>query len=345
MTNEEGYVGTVNLNSSDGSAAVVTSPDATGFRMGYSNGPGTINSTGPVTNTWSAELRTVVGSYVLTINTGPGNTLNISGPIDYHPTLNGMPLVKTGPGMLVLSGTDTYSGTTTISAGTVKLDFSAASAPTNNILNNAGNGAAFVLGGGTLLVQGSPSVANSQLLTGGTIGAGINALVASGGTTNISLGTITRSNAGGIVDFTLPAYGSITTTTANANLSGGTQTILGGWATINGGSTWAVSGSGATAGAISGLPTASYQAAFTTGSDVNAPIGPSSPAAGTYNSLRLNNSGSYAIALSGGTTTIATGGILETAAVGANAAAISGGTLTSGNGQDLIVHSTTRPAR
>ena len=38
-----------------------------------------------------------------------------------------------------------------------------------------------------------------------------------------------------------------------------------------------------------------------------------------------------------GTTTIATGGILETANVGNNAAAISGGTLVTGNGQDLIV--------
>jgi len=339
VTNEEGYVGTVNLNGTNGSAAVVTSPNATGFRMGYT-GAGTINSTGPVTNTWSAELRTVVGTpYTLTINTGAGNTLNISGPIDCHPGLNGMPVVKAGPGMLVLSGTDTYNGTTTISGGTVELNFAAASAPTNNILNNSGSGAPFVLGGGVLAIQGNPSVANSQQLTGLTIGAGINALVASGGTTTTTLGTFTRSNLGGYVDITLPTYGSIATTTANANLTGGTQTILGGWATVGGGSTWAVSGTGATAGAISGLPTGSYQPSFTTGSDVDAPTGASSPAAGTYNSLRLNNNtGSYAITLaSGGTTTIATGGILETANVGANSATLSGGTLTSGNSQDLIV--------
>ena len=74
---------------------------------------------------------------------------------------------------------------------------------------------------------------------------------------------------------------------------------------------------------------------------MNAPTGPSAPASGaTYNSWRFNNAGSYTINPTGNVT-IATGGILETSNVGANAVSIdTAGTsdiLASGNGQDLIV--------
>ena len=151
------------------------------------------------------------------------------------------------------------------------------------------------------------------------------------------LAAASRAVGGGTVDFTLPASGAISTTTANANISGGQQTILGGFATV-GGTTWAVSGSGATAGAISGLPTLSYATAFTSGTDVDTPTGSSTPTAGTYNSWRFNNSGAYAVSPAGNIT-IATGGILETSGVGSNAVTIdtasTTNTLTSG-GLDLV---------
>ena len=115
----EPYIGTVNLDSSLGTAAAVVSPNGSGLRMGYVHGPGTINSTGSIANTWSTELRLVQGSYVATIYTGSGNTLNFSGVIDDYPGLGGMPLVKTGPGTLYLSGLNTYAGPTTVSGGLV----------------------------------------------------------------------------------------------------------------------------------------------------------------------------------------------------------------------------------
>ena len=57
----------------------------------------------------------------------------------------------------------------------------------------------------------------------------------------------------------------------------------------------------------------------------------------TVNSLRFNTAGAYTVNTAGNLV-IATGGILETSNVGANAATINNNTLTSGNGQDLIVH-------
>ena len=56
----------------------------------------------------------------------------------------------------------------------------------------------------------------------------------------------------------------------------------------------------------------------------------------TINSLRFNTAGTATVAQTG-LLTVATGGILETTGVGANAVTISGGSLTSGNGTDLIV--------
>ena len=147
------------------------------------------------------------------------------------------------------------------------------------------------------------------------------------------LGSITR-NVRGMLDFTLPASGAISTSSANANFAGGSQSILGGYATV-GGTTFAVSGTGATAGAITGL--ASYSSGFAAGADVDAVPGVSTPGAMTINSLRFSNEGAYAVNTAGNLT-IATGGLLVTSGVGANSIDINNNQLTSGNGQDLIIN-------
>ena len=116
----------------------------------------------------------------------------------------------------------------------------------NNIVNYAADSSALILGGSTLpatlAVQGAAGLSNSQTFNGLTLNAGVTSAITvangSGGTATLALGAITR-NVGGRIDFSLPASGSITTTSTN-NSAG----ILGPWATV-GGSNWAAVSGGA----------------------------------------------------------------------------------------------------
>jgi autotransporter-associated beta strand protein len=239
-------------------------------------------------------------------------------------------LIKLGAGALTLSASNTYSGRTTVSGGTLMLDFSAAGAPAANILNKFSN---VTLGGGTLLLNGNASTTNSQTLTGTVVNPGASAIqLIANPTSNplsLALGGITRA-AGGVVDFTLPsgtqsAANGITTTTANS--SG----ILGGWATVSG-SDWASNN-----GSGNVVPLASYTPdTWATGNNTDVTISSAPPSGSTTNSLRFNTPSSNTLTLSG-TNVIASGGILVTSNVGNNAQTITGGSLAGASGQDLIL--------
>ena len=137
-------------------------------------------------------------------------------------------LVKAGAGLLTLTGeaagANTYSGGTTINAGTLELDFSqGGSTPAGGILASG----ALTLGGGALTVNGASGTADSQTFTGTTLNAGQNIISAvngaSGGTATVTLNGLT-ANPGASVVFNGPASatagvaatGTITTTTAGA---------------------------------------------------------------------------------------------------------------------------------
>ncbi len=128
---------------------------------------------------------------------------------------------QAGPGTTTLNVSNSYSGVTTVNAGTLKLDFTASS-PTS-IINNT----TLALGGGTLQVVGS-SAGASQSFASTTLNVGASTIsVASGAAAqNVSLGAITR-NAGSIVTFITPALGNITTTTGTASsiIVGGTGSV------------------------------------------------------------------------------------------------------------------------
>jgi autotransporter-associated beta strand protein len=163
-------------------------------------------------------------------------------------------ITKDGVGTLLLSGTNTYTGTTTVTEGVLELDFSAAGTATDIIKNSS----ALVLSGGELLLTGKNATVNSQTVNGLTLNSGKSeiTLTANGATSLVlNLGNITN-NAGATVNFTLPtgtqdATNGITTTRTN-DASG----ILGAWATVTTatGTEWAVSG--APGGGASGNITA-----------------------------------------------------------------------------------------
>jgi len=143
-------------------------------------------------------------------------------------------LNKTTASTATLTGSNTYTGTTAISAGTLKLDFSAVTAPTDNIVNNSANSSALSLSGGTLALTGKASTTNTQRFNGLTVAGGVNAIQLTADVTSnpvlLSLGAITRT--GGSVNFVLPAgtqsaSNGITTTTPN-DANG----VLGTWATV-----------------------------------------------------------------------------------------------------------------
>ncbi len=129
-------------------------------------------------------------------------------------------LTKAGAGNLVLAGTNTYNGSTTVSEGTLTLDFTTRGNNTTNIINST---SALVLAGGTLNVIGVSGTGNtnSQTFNGTTVNAGastITGTMAVGSTTGlaIALGTTTRT-AGGTLQVNKPTAGNVTGTFVNTN--------------------------------------------------------------------------------------------------------------------------------
>lgn len=303
------------------------------FSLGASNG--TIDASGSgalnLNNTGAVGFAGGTGTRTLTL-TGTNAATNVLAAVLAN---NGaaVNLLKNGSNTWRITSSQGYTGATTVNAGALEVDFGTSNTGTSR-LDATSN---LALGGGTFRILGTSQSGQTtgQTVAGTTLNPGASTIevVANGGNAaSLALGGITR-NKGATVNFILPASGAISTTQANANISGGSQTILGGHATV-GGNTWAVSGSGATAGAISGL--SAYSATFTAGTDVDAPAGTSAPGAMTINSLRFNQAAGAAVN-TGGNLTVATGGILMTSAV-TSAVSINNNNLTSGNGQDLIVH-------
>jgi fibronectin-binding autotransporter adhesin len=235
-------------------------------------------------------------------------------------------LTKLGAGAMTVTGVSTYGGATTITGGSIIS--SSALASTNQLPATA-----LVLNGGSLTVTQTAAVVASQTFSSTTISspAVINGTIFAGGTTNLTLGGITR-NAGAAVDFVLPSTGFINTSTASTN------GILGGHATVNNGANWAVGG-----GNIAALATytANTATTWTAAANTDQTIATTGlVAASTTNSVRFNTATPLTVVQAAGTTsTILSGGILITPTATTAANLFSGGTINSGStSTDLVFH-------
>ena len=162
-----------------------------------------------------SPINTVAGTQVLTLTAGTGTGSNIfSGSIADSSATALIGLTKAGAGLWILSGSDTYSGTTTVSAGTLQLSGT----------GTLGNGnAPLAMAGGTVDLNGTNQTVGSLTGTSGTIlnnsGSGVSMLTIGGATTSYT-GTIKDNTTGtGSVAVTITGQGTFGT--ANS-YSGGT---------------------------------------------------------------------------------------------------------------------------
>ena len=147
-----------------------------------------------------------LSSSTLTLG-GTAPRLFNSGTVTINSALAGTAgLAKSGNGTLTIRGSATHglTGGLTVNGGIAELDFVNFTTPTDLI----GSGNSATLGGGTFRVKGKSTGTSSQTISGVTLNGGTSGIsvVSNGGTGNLTLGAITR-NAGGTVNFTLPAGG------------------------------------------------------------------------------------------------------------------------------------------
>ena len=206
-----------------------------------------------------------------------GKNLIISGAITGTGSIN-KNITVGGDAVLLLQGANTYDGGTTVSGGTLNLNFSGATAPTSDILLSTGS---VTLAGGTLSVTGKAATTNTQTLGGLSLaansGSTLSVTPGSGGTATLDLGAITR-NANAFIN--IVSSGTVTTTTGTASTIL-TDPLTGTPYATFGGSDWAAKN--ATNTSIVGLSTLGGYTPFTTGTvTLSGAADLTSGVAGTY---------------------------------------------------------------
>ena len=152
--------------STTGGASYAISPsNGSALTLANTTGSATISNSGG-SQTIAAPI--IMGSN-LSVSSSPGSALTISGGISESST--GTSLSLSGGGELVLSGTDSYTGGTTISDGTLAI--TAASALSSSGLATISNGGELVLGSGAgigaLLTASLPADSGRVALTAAAV--------------------------------------------------------------------------------------------------------------------------------------------------------------------------------
>ena len=329
---------TVDATAANITANSLTLDTATAFTLATAARTLTL-TTGKLTRTAASSNNQIISGRI-TLGANGIWDINGSGTLTVSAVVNDggstFSITKNGSGNLVLSGVGNgYDGGTIVNAGSLTFSGTLSSSNSGAIVNggtlifdySTNNtdklSSALTLSGGTLQLTGGTY---TEGLTGGTtITAGASAITRSSGTSILQQASLTRSTAGGTLNY--GAAGIATTTTTNTN------GILGGWATL-GGSNWAINSTNLSNGPITAL--ASYTS-DTWGATTNTTVTANSAQTdSTTNSLRFNAAGAYTVTLAG-INTITSGGLLVTGNVGNNLSTISGGTLRGTSGRDLII--------
>ncbi|MCX6245939.1 MAG: autotransporter-associated beta strand repeat-containing protein [Bacteroidetes bacterium] len=167
------------------------------------------SGTGIVTSSAAGNLTLTAG--------GDNSTTSYSGIIQ-NGTATSIALTKNGTGILTLSGNSTYSGLTTISAGTIKLG--GAGSGSNTPLGTTTNGTT-VSSGAVLDLNGNSLVTTEGLTLSGTglTSSPAGALTNTGGNASYS-GAITLGSSGATI--TATTFGTLT---VSGNISGNTYPL------------------------------------------------------------------------------------------------------------------------
>ena len=238
-------------------------------------------------------------------------------------------LTKSGGAMLTLetSNTNSYSGTTSVLAGTLDLNMVNLGPSTNMI----GSGSPLSFSGGTLDVVSAAAGSSQSFNNGTTFQAGGSSINLSGAGSNLVNLAILSRVQGATVNFSTAGSDTIDTSSPNGYTTG--PGILGGYATF-GGTSWAT----VLGGSIHSLSPAGYTSntwGAIDNTDVTAGF---APVSGPTQSLRFNMPSVPPVNINS-TAIISSGGILVTPNVGASVTQIVGGMLTSADTEnDLIVN-------
>jgi fibronectin-binding autotransporter adhesin len=114
-------------------------------------------------------------------------------------------LVQMGPGMLVLNATNTYSGGTTVSGGTLQLGHASA----------LGTGGVTVKGGSTLDLDGNAQSSGAVSLVSGNIISSVGAATLTGTSYSVQSGAISANLAGGAAGLAKTGPGLVSLSGAN----------------------------------------------------------------------------------------------------------------------------------
>jgi len=324
-----------NLAAGTSFAGLTFNAGASAFTLGGNQIATTAALSDNAVNPEIINLPVVLGAASHSFNVVSGGSLLVGGVISDGG--NGYGITLPGEGTVTLTNASTFSGATTINAGTLTLDFNDGGL-TNNIINT---NSTLALGGGVLnfLVNGGIPAFTSQTFSNLAVNAGLNVISTTtlSGTNypNISFGAVTAT-VGGVVEFEGLAYSTDTndpaqttvsavatnnTTTAVTGGFGGNGTATGDFATV-GLYDWAaavsdpVSGYDIVGGSqVSGFYTVAGAGNSTLGGNVDF----STNSAGSHNtdnmaSMRFNQSGGFVWSP---VSVVTTGGMLVTPNVGA----------------------------